>query len=88
MITAIATAVNGGNLVTPHLVDRLLDEDGNVVENIAPPVRRQVISEQTSRIIANILRQNVDNGNGGVAYVAGYRVGGKSGTSEKLDYNG
>lgn len=85
MITAIATAVNGGNLVTPHLVDRLLDEDGNVVENIAPPIRRQVISEQTSRTIANILRQNVDNGNGGVAYVAGYRVGGKSGTSEKLD---
>ncbi len=85
IITAVCTVVNGGNLVTPHLVDRLLDDEGNVVKDIAPPIRRQVISESTSRTIANILRQNVDNGNGGVSYVAGYRVGGKSGTSEKLD---
>ena len=85
MITAVATAVNGGNLVTPHLVSQLLDSDGNVVEDLTPEIRRQVISEETSRTIRNILQKNVTDGNGGHAYIAGYRVGGKSGTSQKLD---
>ena len=85
MITAVATAVNGGNLVTPHLVSQLLDSDGNVVEDLTPDIRRQVISEETSRTIRNILQKNVTDGNGGHAYIAGYRVGGKSGTSQKLD---
>lgn len=84
MITAVAAAVNGGNLVTPHLVSQLLDGEGNVVEDLTPEVRRQVISEETSRTIRNILKENVDT-NARRAYVAGYRVGGKSGTSEKLD---
>ena len=85
MITAVATAVNGGNLVTPHLVSNLLDSEGNVVEELTPPVRRQVISEDVSRTICSILQENVKNGNGKNAYVAGYRIGGKSGTSQKLD---
>ncbi len=85
MITAVATAVNGGNLVTPHLVSQLLDTDGNVVEDLTPAIRRQVISEETSEIICDILQENVTSGNGGHAYIAGYRVGGKSGTSQKLD---
>lgn len=85
MITAVATAVNGGNLVTPHLVSQLLDSDGNVVEDLTPEIRRQVISRQTSEIIAGILQENVTSGNGRHAYIAGYRIGGKSGTSQKLD---
>ena len=85
MITAVATAVNGGNLVTPHLVSQMLDSDGNVVEDMTPEIRRQVISEDTSRAIRRILQENVTSGNGGHAYIAGYRVGGKSGTSQKLD---
>ncbi len=85
IITAVAAAVNGGNLVTPHLVSQLLDSDGNVVEDMTPDIRRQVISEETSRTICNILKQNVTSGNGGHAYIAGYRIGGKSGTSQKLD---
>lgn len=85
IITAVAAAVNGGNLVTPHLVSQLLDSDGNVVEDMTPEIRRQVISEETSRTIRNILQKNVTDGNAGHAYIAGYRVGGKSGTSQKLD---
>lgn len=85
MITAVATAVNGGNLVTPHIGSRLVDSDGNVVKDLTPDIRRQVISEETSITIRNILEKNVFEGNGKNAYVAGYRVGGKSGTSEKLD---
>ena len=84
MITAVAAAVNGGNLVTPHLVSQLLDTDGNVVKDMTPEIRRQVVSEETSKTIRNILKENVDT-NARRSYVAGYRVGGKSGTSQKLD---
>ncbi len=85
MITAVATAVNGGNLVTPHLVSKMIDRDGNTVKNLTPEVRRQVISRGTSEKIANILQTNVTSGNGHHAYIPGYRIGGKSGTSQKLD---
>lgn len=87
MITAVATAVNGGNLVTPHVVEKLLDSDGNVVKDLTPAIRRQVISESVSKTICGILQDNVNTaaGHGKSAYVAGYRVGGKSGTSQKLD---
>lgn len=85
MITAVATAVNGGNLVTPHLVSKMLDSQGNVVKDMTPDIRRQVISEETSRTIRNILQTNVTSGNGHHAYIPGYRIGGKSGTSQKLD---
>ena len=84
MITAVATAVNGGQLVTPHVVSQLLSADGTA-KDIAPPIRRQVISEDVSKTICSILQQNVTSGNGKNAYLAGYRVGGKSGTSQKLD---
>ncbi|MBQ3009258.1 MAG: PASTA domain-containing protein, partial [Oscillospiraceae bacterium] len=85
MITAVATAVNGGNLVTPHIVSKMVDSDGNVVKDMTPEIRRQVISEDTSRKIRNILQTNVTSGNGHHAYIPGYRIGGKSGTSQKLD---
>ena len=85
MITAVATAVNGGNLVTPHLVSKLVDEDGNTVKDLTPEVKRQVISEEVSAQICKMLLENGTNGNAQHSKVPGYRVGGKSGTSQKLD---
>ena len=82
MITAVATIANGGNLVQPHLVSKILDANGNLVESIEPEAKRQVISEDTSRKILDIMQ---DEKTVGRAYVQGYRVGGKSGTSQKLD---
>ena len=82
MITAVATIANGGNLVQPHLVSKILDADGNLVEDLEPETKRQVISEETSREILDIMQ---DTKTVGRAYVQGYRVGGKSGTSQKLD---
>ena len=87
--TAIAAAVNGGYLVTPHVVDQIVDPNGNVVEQIGANVRRQVISESASETIRQIMEYEVGGGTiqtGGYrAYVAGYRIGGKSGTSELLN---
>ncbi|MBR5306095.1 MAG: PASTA domain-containing protein [Oscillospiraceae bacterium] len=85
MITAVATAVNGGNLVTPHLVSKLVDEDGNTVKDLTPEVKRQVISEEVSAQICKMLLENGTTGNAQHSKVPGYRVGGKSGTSQKLD---
>lgn len=85
MITAVATAVNGGQLVTPHLVSKMVDNQGNTIKDLTPQPRRQVISEEVSKTITSILQENVTNGNGKNAYVIGYRIGGKSGTSQKLD---
>ncbi|WP_423406218.1 penicillin-binding transpeptidase domain-containing protein [Faecalibacterium prausnitzii] len=83
--TAISAAVNGGYLVTPHVVDKITDANGNVIEEIGANVRRQVISESTSNVIRQIMEYEVGNGTGGGAYVSGYRIGGKSGTSEQLN---
>ena len=85
--TAVAAAVNGGYLVTPHVVDKITDSNGNVVQEIGTNVRRQVISESASDVIRQIMEYEVGNGTGGgkYAYVSGYRIGGKSGTSEQLN---
>ncbi len=87
MITAVATAVNGGQLVQPHIVSKLVDKEGNVVKNLTPEPKRQVISEEVSKQICDILYKNgnTEQGHAKHAYVSGYRVGGKSGTSQKLD---
>ena len=87
MCTAVAAAVNGGYLVTPHVVDKVTDANGNVIQEIGSNVRRQVISESTSAVIRQIMEYEVGNGTGGgkYAYVSGYRIGGKSGTSEQLN---
>lgn len=82
MITAYAAVINGGNLVTPYVVSKIVDNDGNVVLTNERTVKRQVISEETSKTMCETLAQ-VAVGNG--AYIKGYHVGGKSGTSEKLD---
>ena len=86
--TAISAAVNGGYLVTPHVVDKITDQNGNVVQEIGTKIRRQVISESASETIRQIMEFEVGDGTqggGGNAYVAGYRIGGKSGTSEQLN---
>ncbi len=85
MATAVATAVNGGYLVQPHLVSQIINQDGEIVQNISTDAKRQVISEEVSAEICRILAENVEDGNGSVASAPGYRVGGKSGTSQKLD---
>ena len=85
--TAISAAVNGGYLVTPHVVDKITDQNGNVVEEIGANVRRQVISKSASETIRQIMEYEVGDGTttggGSNAYVAGYRIGGKSGTADK-----
>lgn len=85
MITACCAVANGGNLVRPHVVDRIVDGDGNIVKSADTSYRRQVISESTSELLADILRQNVASGTARGGYVSGYRVCGKTGTSEKVD---
>ncbi len=84
MITAISTIANGGKLMQPYIVDSVLDADGNVVEKTAPVVKRQVISEKTASAVASMMEQVVSIGTGKNAYVAGYHVAGKTGTSEKI----
>ncbi len=86
MITAVCAAINGGNLMQPYIVDRELDADGNVVKQYEPITKRQVISEETSALIAQTLEDLVtDSSSGSWVYKAGYSIGGKSGTSQKLD---
>lgn len=88
MCTALCAVVNGGYLVTPHLVDKVIDSRGNVVETKETQIKRQVISEDTSAQMRNIWETIVTENGGHNAYIAGYRIGGKSGTAEKLDdYN-
>ncbi len=87
MITAISAIANGGKLMTPYLVSKQLDAEGNTVKETEPVVRRQVISENTADIIRDCMEQVVSTGTGKNAYVAGYHVAGKTGTSEKLVEN-
>ncbi len=88
MCTAFCAIVNGGYLVTPHLVDKILDSNGNVVETKETQIKRQVISEETSKTMCGILETIVTENGGHNAYIAGHRIGGKSGTAEKIDeYN-
>lgn len=82
MITAFSATINGGNLVQPYVVDSITDGDGNVISKTETTVARQVVSEQTSERVREILEGVVSNGSGRNAYVSGYRIGGKTGTSE------
>ena len=89
MATAVAAIANGGYLVTPYVVDSISDKDGNIISQTETNIRRQVISEEVSRQLLAMMENNV-HGAGNYhscanAYVAGYRIGGKSGTSEQLN---
>ncbi len=84
MISACAAVANGGNLVRPHVVDRIVDGNGNIVKTADTSYRRQVISEETSQTMISILQQNAASGTAKGGYVSGYRICGKTGTSEKV----
>ena len=85
MITAISAVANGGKLVTPYVVESIVDAAGNTTYQHETQIKRQVISEETAKTVSNILEGGV-SGDGGAknAYVAGYRVAAKTGTSEKI----
>lgn len=85
MITAINAIANDGKLMQPYIVSKTLDNEGNVVSQTQPVEKRQVISESTSEKIMASMEQVALNGTARNAYVAGYRVGGKTGTSDKLN---
>ncbi|MCI6646040.1 MAG: PASTA domain-containing protein [Oscillospiraceae bacterium] len=87
MITAVSACINGGYLMKPYLVKEVQGDDGEVLSTNQPTVVRQVISEDTSATVRNILERVVGDpvdGTGKNAYVAGYSIGGKTGTSEKV----
>ena len=83
MISAVSAAVNGGYLVQPHLVSRVLDENGKVSETKSTAYKRQVISESTSATMRELMEYVCQNGAKN-ALVPGYRVGAKTGTSQKV----
>lgn len=84
MITSYCAAINGGYLLQPYVVDKILDEDGNVVLKNERTVRRQVVSEETSAKMRNALERVVSESKGGNVNIKGYSIGGKSGTSQRL----
>ena len=89
MITAVSAVANGGNLVQPHVVKQIQDSNGNVVQNYDTKIKRKVVSSSVSKTLNTILQHNSEQGGVKCGYVAGYRVAGKTGTSEKLvDSNG
>lgn len=85
MVTAISAVANGGKLMTPYIVEKWLDGNGNTVNETQPVVRRQVISEKTAASILSYMEEVVLQGTGTNAYVPGYRIAAKTGTSEKLN---
>lgn len=89
MATAVAAIANGGYLVTPYVVDSISDKDGNIISQTETNIRRQVISEEVSRQLLAMMENNVhgagDYHSCANAYVAGFRIGGKSGTAERTD---
>ena len=84
MLTAVSAVANGGKLMQPYVVSKMLDQDGKVIKQIDPVVKRQVISKSTCSRITEMMEEVVNSGTGANGYVAGYRVAGKTGTSEKL----
>lgn len=86
-LTAINAIANGGKLLTPYVVDKIIDDDGNILMQHETIVKRQVISEQTCKTLAEVLEGGVSGMTGGAknAYVAGYKIAAKTGTSEVRD---
>ena len=85
LVRAISAVVNGGYLLEPYIVSEVVDPDGNTVLKQEPTVIRQVISEETSQTMCQLLESVVTDGTAKNASVAGYSIGGKTGTSEKID---
>lgn len=88
LITAVSAVANGGKLVQPHVVKEMVDDSGKVVKNYDTVTKRQVVSPEIAKELCLMLEKEVTDGTGQNAYVAGYRVAGKTGTSQKLDKDG
>lgn len=84
MITGVCAVANGGYLVQPHVVSKIVDSEGNIVSTADTSYKRQVISTETSKTMSEILKTNTESGTAMNGYVAGYRISGKTGTSEKV----
>lgn len=84
IVTAISAIANGGDIVTPHVVKEVTDADGNIVDSASCEPVRQVISEQTAQEMRSVLEKVISEGTGKSAYVPGYRLAGKTGTSNKV----
>lgn len=84
MITACAAVCNGGYVLQPYVVSKITDSDGNVIKNVEKKVKRQVISNETSDKMNEYLGYNTEKSGTTAGYVAGYKVAGKTGTSEKI----
>lgn len=84
MITALSSNGNEGKMMRPRLVKALVDSDGNTVESFEPEVIRQVVSKQTADEVCQMMEGVVSSGTGSAAYIPGYRVGGKTGTAQKV----
>lgn len=85
-VTAVSAVVNGGNLYTPYIVKNILEkETGNVIKQNNKKLSRKVISTKTSKIMRRALENVVALGGGRAAYIDGYRVGGKTGTAQKVE---
>ena len=85
MAAAVCAVVNGGKLMRPYVVSDILAPDGSLIEHIGPACTRQVLKAETSAVMREMMEAVVLYGGGRNAQIAGYRVGGKSGTSQKLD---
>ena len=85
LVRAIASVVNGGDLLEPYIVSEILDAEGNTVMKAEPTVTRQTISKETSDIMRDLIRSVVTEGTAKNASVVGFSIGGKTGTSEKID---
>ena len=88
LASAVCAAVNGGNLMQPYVVNRVVANDGTVIQQNEPTLVRRVISEETSAMVREILEGVVSEGSGRNAQVPGYRIGGKTGTAQKYGENG
>lgn len=88
MLCACSAIANKGNLVQPYVVSQIVDTKGNVVKTNQPKIKRQVISEDIATQICGMLEENVVSGGATNGYVAGYRIGAKTGTSEKIGESG
>ena len=84
LLRAASAIVNGGYLITPHIGDKIVDDSGTVIEDFQYEKGEQVISTETSEQMKKILESVVAEGSGNKAYIPGYRIGGKTATSEKL----
>lgn len=83
MITACAAVSNGGYVVQPHVVSKITDSKGNVIKSVDKKVKRQVISDDTSKKMKEYLEYNTERQGAAAGYISGYKVAGKSGTTEK-----